>query len=81
MHYNGIGGLNRDPRKAFELYNQAADGGSKDAWRNLAAMYYSGDGVPKSEDMAREIMKVIFNVKPPSSSSSQSGAGGESADR
>jgi TPR repeat protein len=63
MHYNGIGGLKRDARRAFELYNIAADGGSKDAWRNLAAMYFAGDGVPKSEDMAKEIMRVIFGVE------------------
>ena len=60
MHYHGLGGLPKDPRKAFETYNKAAELGSKEAWRNLAAMYFIGDGVPKSEETARHIMKVIF---------------------
>jgi uncharacterized protein len=63
MYYHGLGGLERDPRKAFECYNKAAEGGSMDAWRNLAAMYFTGDGVPKSEETARQIMKVIFGEK------------------
>jgi TPR repeat protein len=35
--------------------------GSLEAWRNLAAMYYTGDGIPKSEETAKEIMRVMFN--------------------
>jgi hypothetical protein len=35
--------------------------GSSEAWRNLAAMYYTGDGIPKSEETAKEIMRVMFN--------------------
>ena len=50
----------QDKRKAFELYNTAAEQGSKEAWRNLASMYFLGDGIPKSEEIAREIMKTIF---------------------
>ena len=34
--------------------------GSSDAWKNLAAMYLIGDGVPKSEVTAKEIMRVMF---------------------
>ena len=37
--------------------------GSLDAWRNLASMHYLGDGVPKSVDLAKEIMKVVFGKK------------------
>ena len=61
LHYGGLAGLPQDKRKAFELYNTAAELGSLDAWRNLASMYYIGDGVPKNEEVARQIMKVVFN--------------------
>lgn len=61
LHYGGLAGLPQDKRKAFELYNTAAELGSVDAWRNLASMYYIGDGVPKNEEVARQIMKVVFN--------------------
>ena len=48
LYYGGLAGLAQDKRRAFELYNLAAEQGSQDAWRNLAVMYYLGDGVPKS---------------------------------
>ena len=38
--------------------------GSTDAWKNLAAMYHIGDGVPKSEETAKEIMRVMFSNNP-----------------
>jgi TPR repeat protein len=28
LHYHGIAGIERNPRKAFELYNLAAEGGN-----------------------------------------------------
>ena len=37
--------------------------GSIEAWRNLAAMYYCGDGVPKSEEMAKQIMKMLRELE------------------
>jgi TPR repeat protein len=98
MHYHGMAGMERDPRKAFEVYNLAAERGqfswilleatcsrqlllfvlillplhcrhfilncligSLEAWRNLAAMYFTGDGIPKSEETAKEIMRVMFS--------------------
>lgn len=36
IFYHGIGGVKQDLHKAFELYNQAAELGSKEAWKNLA---------------------------------------------
>jgi TPR repeat protein len=36
MYYHGIGGLVKDLSKSFELYNRAAELGSKEAWKNLA---------------------------------------------
>ncbi len=59
LHYHGLCGLPKDSRKAFEIYNKAAEMGSKEAWRNLASMYHLGDGVPKSEETAKQIMKII----------------------
>lgn len=53
-------GVVQDKRRAFELYNTAAEQGSKQAWRNLAAMYLAGDGVPQSEEVARQIASVIL---------------------
>ena len=65
LHYSGLPAANlaSDKRKAFELYNTAAELGSQQAWRNLAAMYALGDGVPKSEEVARQIMSVVFGQK------------------
>jgi TPR repeat protein len=60
MFYSGSYGLSVDKRRAFELYNLAAERGCQQAWRNLAAMYAIGDGVAKSEESAKHIMKVIF---------------------
>jgi TPR repeat protein len=42
------------------MYNLAAEQGSLEAWRNIASMHFLGDGVPKCETTAREIMRVIF---------------------
>jgi TPR repeat protein len=52
--------VEQDKRRAFELYNTAAEQGHKQAWRNLAAMYLAGDGVPQSEEVARQIASVIL---------------------
>ena len=50
-------------RRAFELYSLAADQGSLEAWRNIASMHFLGDGVPRCENTAREIMRVVFGKK------------------
>jgi TPR repeat protein len=71
LSYNGMlstsllgdDGSNEDvKRKAFELYSLAADQGSADAWRNIASMYFLGDGVPRNENLAREIMRVAVKT-------------------
>ena len=47
-------------RLAFELYQRAAEGGSIEGWRNVAACYMTGEGVPRCEGTARHIMKTML---------------------
>lgn len=51
MHY-AMGDL----REAFRRYQNAAEGGNMLAWRNLASMYALGEGVARSEQMAKNIL-------------------------
>lgn len=64
LHYNGLAGVEKSFRRAFELYNIAAEQGCLEAWRNLASMYFLGEGIPKCEKTAREIMRVMFSKTP-----------------
>jgi uncharacterized protein len=43
---------------AFEHYQRAVEGGYVLAWREIAAMYLQGKGVPQSEPTAKHIMQV-----------------------
>lgn len=54
MHYT-MG----DMKEAFRRYQTAAEGGNMLAWRNLAAMYALGEGVPRSEQMAKSILQTF----------------------
>lgn len=63
IYYAGAMGVSKDRQKAFQLYSLAADRGHQDAWKNIAAMYAVGDGVEKSEDTAKYIMKTVFGNK------------------
>ena len=46
--------------RAFELYQEAAELGSKDGWRNLVSCYMLGHGVPKSEETAKHIDETML---------------------
>ena len=59
----------QDHRKAFEMYQQAGELGSMQAWRNVAAMYATGEGVPKCEQTARSIMQFVSQSEAQSESS------------
>ena len=48
---NGMLGLQRDTRKAVELWTEAAELGSIDALFHLGAAYFKGEGV--EQDMAK----------------------------
>lgn len=45
--------------EAFRRYQTAAEGGNVLAWRNLASMYALGEGVPRSEQMAKKILSTF----------------------
>ncbi len=62
MLHNGHGKIiERDQRKAFELYQEAAEMGSKDGWRNVVACYALGQGVPQCEQTAKYITKTMLS--------------------
>ncbi len=54
MHY-AMGDL----QEAFRRYQTAAEGGNMLAWRNLASMYALGEGVARSERMAKSILRTF----------------------
>lgn len=52
--------IQRDQRRAFELYQQAGELGSIEGWRNVVACYAMGEGVKKDIDMAKHIAKTML---------------------
>ena len=53
MYANGEG-VPKDPVKAVELFQKAADQGNVDAENNLGVMYFSGEGIARDTDKAKE---------------------------
>ena len=51
-HYNGMYGLQKNMRRAVELYTEAAELGSIEALFNLGNAYYFGEGVKEDEKKA-----------------------------
>jgi len=62
MYYHGgfNGAVEQNYTKAFELYQQAAEMGNIDGWRNVAACYATGNGIPKCENTAKYITKIML---------------------
>lgn len=61
MLHQGIGTIiPRDQRRAFQLYQEAGELGSKEGWRNVVACYAYGEGVPQSKAMAQHIAKLML---------------------
>lgn len=61
MFHQGMGNaVPRDQRRAFELYQLAGELGSLDGWRNVAACYALGEGVPKCMETANYILKTVL---------------------
>ena len=52
--------IRRDQRRAFELYQEAAEMGSTEGWRNLVSCYALGEGVPRCEKTARYIAETML---------------------
>lgn len=60
MLHQGVG-VTKDQRRAFELYQTAGELGNVEGWRNVVACYALGEGVPKSEEMAKYIAKTVLS--------------------
>ena len=56
----GVAIIERDQRRAFELYQQAGELGSIEGWRNVVACYVMGEGVKKDVDMAKHIANTML---------------------
>ena len=56
-YYYGMLGLQKDTRKAFELYTEAAERGSIEALFNLGIAYELGEGVEQDETKSIEYYK------------------------
>ena len=52
--------VERDQRRAFELYQRAGELGSAEGWRNVVSCYATGQGVPKCMDTARHIANTML---------------------
>ena len=64
MLHTGIDGIIRkDQEKAFELYQNAGEWGSKEGWQNVVACYIAGEGVPQSLETAEYIAETMLKKK------------------
>ena len=62
--HTGIDGIIlRDQQKAFELYQNAGEWGSKEGWQNVVACYIAGEGVPQSLEIAEYIAETMLKTK------------------
>lgn len=61
MLFAGQPGLPQDQKRAFELYQMAGEMGSPEGWRNVAACYAEGKGVPQSLPTAKYIIKTMLS--------------------
>ena len=57
---NGGYVVERDPPRAFDLYQQAGEMGSQEGWRNVVHCYATGIGVPKCLDSAKHIAETML---------------------
>ena len=56
LYSAGSNGLNKDEKKAYELYRRACDGSDANGCYNLAEYYNSGKGISKSRNIAATIL-------------------------
>lgn len=62
MHFRGLG-AKKDQHMAFQLYQEAALKDSVPALRNIASMYFYGEGVPCNKKIADHFMKVADDTE------------------
>ena len=60
LHRGGFGTVAKNQRRAFDLYQKAAEMGSEDGWKNVIACYALGEGVPKCERTAKHIARTML---------------------
>jgi len=62
MLHRGHGSdIPQNQRKAFEYYQEAAEMGSQDGWKNVVACYALGQGVPKCDQTAKYIIETMLD--------------------
>ena len=64
-HMAGIHGIKKDTKKAFELFERAADLGNVTALEELAVVYVHGNVVTKCFDKARYYAEKAANQGAP----------------
>ena len=52
--------MTKNQRRAFKLYQEAAEMGSEDGRKNVIACYALGEGVPKCENTAKHIAQIML---------------------
>ena len=57
-YYNGESGLPQDRAKALDLWHQAGELGYTDAYHNIAATYYNGNGVERDMKKAKHYWEL-----------------------
>lgn len=58
--HRGHPGVPQNQSKAFELYQHAGELGNIEGWRNVVACYLTGEGVPRSKDIAKYIAETML---------------------
>ena len=58
--HSGRPGVPPNQKHAFEFYQLAGEMGSLEGWKNVAACYATGEGVPQSEATAKYIIKTML---------------------
>jgi TPR repeat protein len=58
--HRGHPGVPQNHSKAFELYQHAGELGNTEGWRNVVYCYLTGEGVPRSKEIAKYIAETML---------------------
>jgi TPR repeat protein len=61
--HQGRPGVRQNLQKAFELYQHGGELGNIEGWRNVVACYLTGEGVPRSKEIAKYIAETMLKEK------------------